>query len=61
MKEESMRKHSGYRDVIAHGVLAAVRDILDRNECIDVKVAEIRNAIDAYDSFFQTGRTTSCS
>lgn len=57
MTQETIRNHSGYRDVIAHGVLAAVRDILDRDESIDVKVAEIRNAIDAYDSFFQTGRT----
>ena len=57
MNAENMRNHSGYRDVIAHGVLSAVRDILDRDESIDLKVAEIRNAIDAYDSFFQTGRT----
>lgn len=57
MTNETMREHSGYRDVISHGVLAAVRDILDRDETRDMKVAEIRNAIDAYDSFFQTGRT----
>ncbi len=57
MTIETMREHSGYRDVMANGVLTAVREILDRPETIDMKVAEIRNAIDAYDSFFQTGRT----
>ena len=57
MKEDVMRTHSGFRDVINFGVLAAVRNILERDETIDLKVAEIRNAIDAYDSFFQTGRT----
>ena len=58
MTYETMHNHSGYRDVIAHGVVAAVRDILDWDESLDLRVAESRNAIDAYDSFFQTGRTT---
>ena len=57
MTREDMRNHSGYRDVIANGVIAAVKEILDRDDTIDLKVAAIRNAIDAYDSFFQTGRT----
>lgn len=57
-----MEKSEGMNRIVTCGVLPAVEDEINKCVCeekqtVDVTVAAIRMIIDAYDKYYETGRT----